>query len=630
MCGICGYVSRRSVGKNEFEKMNNAMIHRGPDDGETYQMELDDVQIGLGHRRLSILDLSKLGHQPMRSISELSVITYNGEIYNFKDIRKELERKGHVFYSNCDTEVILEAYEEYGEACVSKFNGMFAFAILDKRKKVVFMARDRFGVKPLYYYFDKGLSCFAFASTLQPIMLFPDFKKELDKKSLYNFFYYGYIAEPNSIFKNVYKLESGGTLIFDIESFNIEKRTYWNIYDVYNKSIDRPINNYVEAKENLRELLINSVKRRMIADVPIGTFLSGGIDSTLITALAQKVSDRPVNTYSIGFYDKKYDESIYADEISRYLGTNHHSFMLSEEEMFTLLDDLPVYYDEPFSDSSQLPSMIVSQMARQDITVALTGDGGDELFCGYAGYDNLLKMDRYKKVIRCLGPLVNNKVVRRFAPSRVHTVLNEAKNNNCQWISTALKELLDNLLLHKENEIIYSERKIQEENNIQLRRMLVDISTYLPGDILHKVDRASMKYSLESRCPILDYEFAELSLRIPHEYKYKNGIKKYILKELTYEYVPKNLLDRPKKGFSVPLKKILQTSNIRRELDDYSERSFVEKQGLFDFNTLNEIRDMVNVTDGRYEQSYVGNAVNVLWNYLVFQKWFNMYMGDSA
>lgn len=628
MCGICGYVSRKFVSKGEFEKMNDAMIHRGPDDGEVCQIELDEVQIGFGHRRLSILDLSKLGHQPMRSRSDLSLITYNGEIYNFKDIRKELESKGHVFRSNCDTEVILEAYEEYGEACVSKFNGMFAFAILDSREKKIFLARDRFGVKPLYYYLDKESKCFVFASTLRPIMFFPYFIKKLDKKALYRFFYYGYIAEPRSIFEDVFKLEPGGTLSFEIESFKIEKSRYWNIFEVYSKAIQNPIYDYTEASEKLRELLLRSVERRLIADVPTGTFLSGGIDSTLITALAQQVSDRPVNTYSIGFYDKKFDESVYAEEISRYLGTNHHNYMLSEEEIYTLLDDLPFFYDEPFSDSSQLPTMMVSKMARQDITVALTGDGGDELFCGYSGYDNLLKMEKYKKMIRGLGPLINNKLAYRFASPRVRTVMNEAGNNSCQWVSTALKELLDRLLLCKEDDIIYSEGEFQGKDNIQVRRMLLDISTYLPGDILHKVDRASMKYSLESRCPFLDYEVAELSLRIPHEYKYRDGIKKYILKKLTYEYVPENLLNRPKKGFSIPLKEILQTSSIKREMDDYLEQGFIEKQGLFHYGSLKEIRDIVYGMDNRNGQAYIGNAVNIMWNYLVFQKWFNVYMGD--
>ena len=556
------------------------------------------------------------------------MITYNGEIYNFQEVKKVLNKKGVVFKSQCDTEVILEAYEEYGEECVNLFNGMFAFALFDFRRKCIFLARDRFGKKPLYYFYSYAEKTFVFSSTLQPIMNFPGFRKQINKEALYQYFYYGYISEPDSIFEEVYKLEPGSVLTLEIDSFSLNKHYYWNVYEAYSKASGERFESYDLAKSSLKNVLVKAVERRLIADVPLGTFLSGGIDSTLVTAIAQTVSNQRINTYSIGFSDKKYDESAYAEEISRYIGTNHHQFIVSEEDLFQMIDELPLYYDEPFSDSSQLPSMMVSRMAKTDITVAITGDGGDELFCGYAGYDSLLKMEKYKKFARFLYPVRNNKFIQEKVSTRLLSVICAANDSGCQWTSIALKRLIDRMLITGVENVKYDEGRLDQKDNIQIRRMLLDMSTYLPGDILHKMDRASMKYSLESRCPILDYKVAELSFRIPHQFKYRNGEKKYIMKDLTYEYVPKTLLDRPKKGFSVPLKKLLCIDSTKKELDKYTSRNFVNRQGLFHEQAILEIRNMVNGSGAHYEQSYVNNAVNILWNYLVFQKWYVYYLGE--
>lgn len=628
MCGICGYISLKRVNKKVFASMNDSMIHRGPDDSGLEQFQVEEYQVGFAQRRLSILDLSKLGHQPMYSASGNSLITYNGEIYNFQEVKKVLNKKGVVFKSQCDTEVILEAYEEYGEECVNLFNGMFAFALFDFRRKCIFLARDRFGKKPLYYFYSYAEKTFVFSSTLQPIMNFPGFRKQINKEALYQYFYYGYISEPDSIFEEVYKLEPGSVLTLEIDSFSLNKHYYWNVYEAYSKASGERFESYDLAKSSLKNVLVKAVERRLIADVPLGTFLSGGIDSTLVTAIAQTVSNQRINTYSIGFSDKKYDESAYAEEISRYIGTNHHQFIVSEEDLFQMIDELPLYYDEPFSDSSQLPSMMVSRMAKTDITVAITGDGGDELFCGYAGYDSLLKMEKYKKFARFLYPVRNNKFIQEKVSTRLLSVICAANDSGCQWTSIALKRLIDRMLITGVENVKYDEGRLDQKDNIQIRRMLLDMSTYLPGDILHKMDRASMKYSLESRCPILDYKVAELSFRIPHQFKYRNGEKKYILKNLTYEYVPKTLLDRPKKGFSVPLKKLLCIDSTKKELDKYTSRNFVNRQGLFHEQAISEIRNMVNGSGAHYEQSYVNNAVNILWNYLVFQKWYVYYLGE--
>lgn len=626
MCGICGYVSKRGIKDKELAVMNNTMVNRGPDDSGLVQLQQSGYSIGMAHRRLAILDLSEQGHQPMFSSSNGRLIVYNGEIYNFAEVRDNLKKLGVEFKSNCDTEVIISAYEMYGVDCVNHFNGMFAFAIFDKKEDKVFVARDRVGKKPLYYYFDRASETFIFASTLQPIMKYPYFTGAINKKALYHYFYYGYICEPESIFENVQKLEPGGMLELKLSNFDLKHESYWNLYDKYLEKSEKQILDYTEAKELLREHIISAVKMRMVSDVPLGTFLSGGIDSSLVTAIAQSVSSTPINTYSIGFYEKKYDESDYAKVISDYLGTKHHCYMVSEEDLIALADNLPFYYDEPFGDSSQLPSMLVSQMAKKDITVALTGDGGDELFCGYGSYDNILKFEKYKKIARLFYPISQLRYVQEKAPTRLLSVMNEAWDDSCQWTSVALKRLIDRLLLTSEDEVRYDEAWLDKKIGVQTRRMLMDIKTYLPGDILHKVDRASMKYSLESRCPLLDHNIVELSFAIPHEFKYKSGEKKYILKDLAYEYVPKKYLDRPKKGFSVPLKKILETKDATELLNSYSTESFLKAQGLFRYEYISTLRDIISDNGTQYSNSYFSNAVNIMWYYYVFQKWYSCYV----
>lgn len=628
MCGICGYIAGERIADRQLCIMNDSMKHRGPDDSGYIQICQSGYYAGLAQRRLSILDLSKLGHQPMYSGTGQNIIVYNGEIYNFRELRKKLVKSGMTFRSECDTEVILAAYEAYGKECVNYFNGMFAFAVFDRKKNSLFLARDRMGKKPFYYYYNKNRRTFVFASALQPVMKFPGFPKIISKKALYYFFYYGYICEPLSIFENVYKLEPGCTAELCLSDFTLKRSRYWDVYGAYQNGVKERIENYPQARASLKKCLEGAVKRRMISDVPLGTFLSGGIDSALVTAAAQSVSEKTIHTYSIGFYDKKFDESVYAKEISSCLGTNHHCFVVSEEDMIALADDLPKYYDEPFSDSSQLPSMLVSKMAKQEITVALTGDGGDELFCGYEGYDNILKVSRYKKIAKPFYPVSKLKMVQEIFPSRVLSVLNEAYDDSCQWTSAALKKTADNLLLVKQNEIRYDESWLNQNINIQVRRMLMDMKTYLPGDILHKVDRASMKYSLETRCPLLDYQVVELSFRIPHEYKYKDGDKKFILKDIVYDYVPKKLLDRPKKGFSVPLKKILQTEKALEMIEAYSSEDFLKRQGLFDCAYVNTLKEAVFGNESKYSHSSAGHAVNVLWSFYVFQKWYAYYIAE--
>ena len=377
MCGICGFVSKNTITLEALKKMNDTMYHRGPDDSgeEIYPMS-GGYTGGLAQRRLSILDLSALGHQPMHSKDKRISVVYNGEIYNFQEIKEELRE--YSFCSTCDTEVILAAYLKWGIKCVDRFNGMFAIALLDRKTGALYLMRDRIGKKPLYYWLEDGN--LVFASELKPIMECPAFTKRIRTEVVSRYLYHQYINAPDTIFENVYKLEPGAILQFSAGVVKTWK--YWDLKEVYQTCKSNPIKDYAQAKAELKELLNRSVSMRMIADVPLGTFLSGGYDSSLITAVAQSQSAQPIRTYSIGFNEEKFNEAKFAKEVARHLGTNHTELYIDEKEMFELVDSIPRYYDEPFADSSQIPTMLVSALARRDVTVVLSGDGGDEFFCG--------------------------------------------------------------------------------------------------------------------------------------------------------------------------------------------------------------------------------------------------------
>ena len=391
MCGICGFISKRSITLDQLKAMNDTMYHRGPNDsGEEIFEAKEGYCVGMAQRRLSILDLSMLGHQPMHSANERLVISYNGEIYNFLELREEL--KDYPFKSHCDTEVILAAYLKWGISCIDRFQGMFAISLYDRETNELYLVRDRIGKKPLYYWQkEDGL---VYASELKPIIAHPDFPKQIRKDVIKRYMFQQCINEPDSIFENVYKVEPGGIVRFSVQTGKADKWKYWDIAEVYRRKKAEPVGSYEEAKEELKNILRDSVKKRMIADVPLGTFLSGGYDSSLVTALAQEASSEPVKTYSIGFNEEKYNEAKYAKEVANYLGTKHTETYIDEKTMFGLVESIPKYYDEPFADSSQIPSMLVSDLASRDVTVVLSGDGGDEFFCGYNIYDSVAKAQK--------------------------------------------------------------------------------------------------------------------------------------------------------------------------------------------------------------------------------------------
>lgn len=628
MCGICGYVSKKKISPEQLKKMNDTMYHRGPNDSgeEIYEMA-GGYQIGLAQRRLSILDLSALGHQPMHSADRRVSVVFNGEIYNFQELKKELS--DYPFRSNCDTEVIIAAYLKWGADCVTRFNGMFAAALYDRESGELYLFRDRIGKKPLYYW--KREDGLIFASELKPILACPDFPKDIRREVLSRYLFQQYINAPDSIFRDVYKVEPGSVLRFRAGEITTWK--YWDISEVYRKCAAQPVESYEEAKTGLKALLEKSVAMRMISDVPLGSFLSGGYDSSLVTAIAQAHSQAPVKTFSIGFHETKYNEAGYAKAVAEYLGTSHTELYIDEKEMFDLVDSIPYYYDEPFADSSQIATMLVSRLASEQVTVALSGDGGDEFFCGYNIYENVRqaqKLDVLGGMVHgiCNLPGLKQAGLEEKLPFRVRVIAGNREKESKTQLGAGNYIVKANAMVKAVQgqnflPVHYLIESRYDVKDWQIRRMLLDMDTYLPGDILCKVDRASMKYSLEARCPILDTDVMEFSYRIPHRYKFADGDKKHILKDIAYDYIPKELLERPKVGFGVPLDKWLR-GPLKEQLLDYSSYDYLVKQDIFDAAyTSDFIHGYLKTGDAGPATG--ANYSKLAWSFFVFQQHYAKY-----
>ncbi len=625
MCGICGFVSKNTITLDALKRMNDTMYHRGPDDsGEEIYPASNGYTVGLAQRRLSILDLSALGHQPMHSKDKRVSVVYNGEIYNFQEIKEELG--DYPFCSTCDTEVILAAYLKWGIKCVDRFNGMFAIALFDRETGELYLVRDRIGKKPLYYWLEDGN--LVFASELKPIMECSGFNRRIRTEVVSRYLYHQYLNAPDTIFKNVYKLEPG--MVLQFLAGKVKTWKYWDLKEVYQTCKKNPVTDYAQAKRELKELLNRSVAMRMIADVPLGTFLSGGYDSSLITAIAQSQSAQPVKTYSIGFNEEKFNEAKFAKEVAKHLGTNHTELYIDEKEMFELVDSIPKYYDEPFADSSQIPTMLVSALARRDVTVVLSGDGGDEFFCGYNAYDKVSqaqKLDFLGELTyrACNLPLIKKADMLQKMPFKVRIIAaNRERETKTQFGASSYLETAYGMVKGEAIPILYHMESAYREKNWQERRMLLDMDTYLPGDILCKVDRASMKYSLEARCPILDKEVMEYSYRLPHSFKYDKKVKKRILKDIAYDYIPRELLDRPKVGFGVPLDKWLR-GPLKERLLDMGNHDFLVRQGIFDAEFVCKMLDTY-MEHGDAGPATGANYSKLMWSYFVFQQWYAAYM----
>jgi asparagine synthase (glutamine-hydrolysing) len=579
MCGIAGYfTSGRQLSKESLVGMTTCLKHRGPDADGFFH----NGHTGLGHRRLSIIDLSTGANQPMYSADGRYVIIFNGEVYNFQEIAQDLKVS---LKTHGDTEVILEAYAQWGPSFVNKLNGMFALAIYDIQANSLFICRDRLGIKPIYYYHQDGL--FAFASELKALTGLPELsgKFNVDYNSVKEFLYLGYVPTPNSIYAEVKKFPQGYTGMLDGNN-NLTLTPYWVLSE---KVTGNVITDEAEAKKQLNELVNSAVKYRMIADVPFGTFLSGGVDSSLVTAVAQSNSSVPVNTFSIGFKESSFNEAEHARKVATHLGTHHHEFMVSYQEAIDLFEDIIDVYDEPFADSSSVPTMLVSKLARQHVTMTLSGDGGDETYLGYGFYNWAERLSN--PVVNALrGPIAtalsfgDNRKQRAAlmfkypdkARLKSHIFSQEqyyfSENDFAQYLTPALNGK--------------SRIRLEEDNHVTARKLspaeeqaVFDMRYYLPDDLLVKVDRASMKYSLESRVPLLDYRLVEFALNVHPSLKMKDGNLKYLLKQVLYDYVPKELFDRPKWGFGMPINQWLK-KELKHLIDQYTHPELIQKAGL--------------------------------------------------
>lgn len=638
MCGIAGIVfANNSNLSSLIERMVLVLRLRGPDD---YGFWIEANRgIALGHCRLAILDLSSAGRQPMKSRSGRYVITYNGEIYNYLEVRDELIKQGVNFSGHSDTEVMLAAFEEWGIVkSVKHFDGMFAFAVWDNREYKLYLGRDRFGEKPLYYgWVDDTL---IFGSELKAMREYKLWRPKIEKRALSLFLRYSYIPAPYSIYENVFKLIPGTVL--EVTADKQEKQyVYWSAQEVARQAAEKNLLlSETEAVDILHKHLSQSVQSRCISDVPLGIFLSGGIDSSLITSLAQECSKQPVKTFTIGFHEKYFNnEAPYAKDIAHHLGTDHTEFYVTERDAYEIIPRLPVLYDEPFADSSQIPTHLLSMLARKTVTVCLSGDGGDELFGGYNRYIWLDKIYRkfaccpqilwyllagikeewldaanrvvFKRLplgmqIASLGHKIN-KISRAFQHTKTSA---DFYQNICSTINNPLDFLLDKEGLVLDNKI--SNNDWERNNDFVHWMMLMDTTSYLPGDILTKVDRAAMGASLEVRAPFLDPEVFYYAWGLPLDYKVRGKCSKYILKKLLYRYVPQQLMERPKVGFGVPIGQWLK-GPLHGWVSDLLDMVKLQQQGFFNAQAVHKCWQQ-HLT-GSHDWTYL------LWNFLVFQAW---------
>ena len=656
MCGITGFLGGKRTdlpaALDQLERMADSMRDRGPD-GDGYWFDADH-RVGLAHRRLAVLELSPAGHQPMHSPTDRFVITFNGEIYNHEEIRQQLRAAGNdaAWRGHSDTETLLAAIEAWGVAgALNRVIGMFAFALWDKARHRLVLARDRLGEKPLYYGFQgHGADrLFLFASELDALIHHSGFAPEIDRQSLSLLLRYNYIPSPHSIYRGIGKLTPGTFLTLEggVAAEPVIE-TYWSATRAATDGVAHPLQVSPQAAvDQLEALLSDSVRQQMIADVPVGAFLSGGVDSSTVVALMSRQSARPVRTFSIGFREDKFSEAEHAAAVARHLGTDHTELFLTGDDALAAVPGIAQIYDEPFADSSQLPTYLVSKLARRDVTVSLSGDGGDELFAGYRNYAisaalwkrisavprlarrglasallavppsawsgaaSLLRpvtprgapLDRVGDRIHKAAPLLNSSSHAEFYRSFV----SHWRNPSEVVIGGSEPPLGDRL------------PKLNGLNTIE-QMMATDLVTYLSDDILTKVDRAAMAVSLETRVPLLDHRVVEFAWRLPFEYKRRGNVTKWVLRELLYRYVPQALVDRPKMGFAIPLRQWL-----RGPLRDWAESLLAENrlrsEGYFDPTIVREAW-----------HAHLGGSVNLdgrLWSILMFQSWLEARRGAA-
>jgi len=640
MCGIAGFW-RNKNGDDPHEllrRMGEAIAYRGPDDSGTFH----DGTLGFSFRRLSILDLTPAGHQPMRSASGRFVIIFNGEVYNSAEIRNELGA-GHNWRGHSDTEVMLEAIERWGiEAAVRRFIGMFAFALWDTHSRTLCLVRDRLGIKPLYYGWIKTNGDFVFASELKAIRQYPGFEGRIDRDALSLYMRHNYVPAPHCIYEGLAKLPPGCILTLRAADAQPELQPFWSAPEAARQGLQsRVAESDSEIADQLEAKLAEAVRQRMIADVPLGAFLSGGIDSSLVVALMQSQSGRPVKTFTIGFHEEAFNEAHHAKKIAAHLGTEHTELYVTPQDAMDVVPLLPAMYDEPFADSSQIPTFLVSRLARQSVTVSLSGDGGDELFAGYQRY---LLTRRIWNALKKFPPSVRRTaagVIQAVSPAgidRSYGLVRPLMPRRRQLASVGdkahkLARMLElpgsdaiylRALTHwpEPESIVRGSREPETVRrfiraaawlpDLEEQMMLTDQANYLPDDILTKVDRASMAVSLEARVPLLDHRVVEYAWRLPLRFKIRQGISKWILRQILYRYVPAELIERPKMGFGVPIDSWLR-GPLRPWAEDLLSAESLGRDDLFEVEAIRE--------KWREHLSGSRNWQYLLWDVLMFQDW---------
>jgi asparagine synthase (glutamine-hydrolysing) len=645
MCGITGFIQYRGGSYEELthrcQGMADTIAHRGPDaDGVWVDPAFP---LALGHRRLSILDLTEAGAQPMVSASGRYVLSFNGEVYNFARLRQEQGVSDYPFQGHSDTEVILAAVQHLGvERAVSKLEGMFALALWDRQERCLWLARDRVGKKPLYYGWCGD--SFLFGSELKALRKHPDFDRELDRNALGQYMQYGWVSQPHSIYREVRKLPPGHLLRLphDAAAWSVQPSPFWSAKAIAEHGErHRFTGSYEDAIAKLDDVLQQAVADRMVADVELGALLSGGIDSSMVVALMAKQSDKPIKTFSIGFWEEKYNEAEFAAAVARHLQTEHYEMYVTPEQSLAVVEQLPHIYDEPFADSSQIPTFLVCQLARQQLKVVLTGDGGDEQMAGYRRYRNCLSHWRdvqriprsARKVVQPISSALGAgswQWAERYAQAdrnvpRWTRKLGKISQRSCNWAANSPQEVLAN----KFNKCLAIDQFVSgattpasplthpsywaDVEDPLLAMLHYDYVGYLPDDILVKVDRASMAVGLEARAPLLDNRVLELAWSLPREYLFDGNTGKRVLRDLLTRYVPRELVDRPKRGFSVPIKEWL-VGPLRDWVEDLVSEQALRDQGVFD---VKSIRDA-------WQQHLYGwaNHSELMWSVLMFQAWW--------
>jgi asparagine synthase (glutamine-hydrolysing) len=626
MCGFLGVLDKKNIYSKE--KINNAgdfMSKRGPDFSGYEFIQLSKTNIHLVHKRLSIIDLSNHANQPFYDENKNWVLVYNGEIYNYREIRKELEKKHIKFYTNSDTEVIIKSFDYWGEKCLDRFIGMFSFMITNLKSGICYVVRDRVGVKPLYYYSSSNL--LIFASDLRAINYLIDNKVTLNLNAVDSYFNLGYNELDNSYLNEINKLSPGCYLKIDLNNYETKLIKYWDSLSLFKNKEYLKLNES-DIVSQLEELLISSFKYRMVSDVPVGVFLSGGYDSSLVSAILSKHTDYQINSYTIGFNDSKFNEAHHAKKVANYLGLNHTEKICNEHDAFELIENLVDVYDEPFGDPSQIPTLLVSKLASNDVKVILSADGGDEIFGGYSRYSTSIDtFNKISKIPKFLLKLINSTpdlVLKNLLGLYLKRNINSNHINKFNEIlnSKSIFELMKNLNKNSQNIFSndYNKNKSYAEYDDldNINKMLVyDYNNYLEGDILKKVDRATMHYSIEGREPLLDHRIFEFMAKVDPKYKVSKSLeKKYLLKKITHKYLPSKMMERPKMGFGIPIDSwIKRDSKLKQIFFDNISESQIKSYDFFDYNKIVKMKNSY-----LKNESSTGISLWYLFNFIRWEK----------